>query len=98
LTSWWSKAWSWFTVGKRWLILPAILAGVVALVGCLRGRRAVAPPSPGSVPGGGPVGEEAEEIRQTIRETAEGETAEIKAAAESDRERIRRALGKSVLK
>ena len=95
MTPWWSRAWSWFTVGKRWLIFPAVLAGVAALVALLRGRRA-GPPLPGSVPGGAPVGDEADEIRKSIKEIHAGEAQEIAEKAEADRERIRKALGRMV--
>lgn len=68
--AWWRRAWDWLSQGKRWLILPVVLAGVAALVGLLRGRRDG--PSPGSASGAGPapVGEAADDAREVIREEA----------------------------
>jgi hypothetical protein len=94
--SWWRRAWDWFSQGKRWLILPAVFAGVAALVALCRGRRA-GPPLPGSAPGGAPVGDDAEDAREAIRETQADQEAAIKKAAEDQRERIRKAMERAKL-
>jgi hypothetical protein len=96
--AWWRRAWDWLSQGKRWMILPAVLAGVAALVGLLRGRRDGSP-SPGSASGAGPAptGEAADDAREVIREAAADEEAAIKAEAEAQRERIRKAMERAKL-
>ena len=84
------KAWEWFIAHWKWVVFPFGL--VLAVLPWLR-RAWVPSPGSGAGQGGGPTGDEAEEIRRTIREGEAGDAEAIAKKAESDRERIRRALG-----
>lgn len=89
--AWWRRAWSWLRDHWRWVVLPVGL--ILAVLPWLRRERTPSPSS-GAGQGGGPTGDEAEEIRRTIREAEHGESEDVRARAEADRERIRRALGR----
>lgn len=84
---WLRKAWAWLCVGKRWLILPAVVAGVATLIGLLRGRRA-GPSLPGSVPVAGLSSDQAQGLRDDAAATHAVEVAEADAALAAERAKI----------
>jgi len=72
---WLRKAWAWICVGRRWLILPAVVAGVAAMIGLLRGRR-TGSSLPGSVPVAGLSPSQAQGLRDDAAATHAVEVAE----------------------
>lgn len=63
----WAKIWTW--VRSHWLWVAGGAAGLLAIVGLLRGRRAAAPPSGGPAPAVGLSPEQADAARDGARAT-----------------------------
>ncbi|OGO08154.1 MAG: hypothetical protein A2Y61_00280 [Chloroflexi bacterium RBG_13_60_13] len=83
----WSRAWKWIVAHKRWLIIPAIVAAVAALVRLRpRGWWGPSPPSPSP---GALTPAEGERAREAADTAATDATTEARASAAADLERAR---------